>query len=92
MINSTQIEIGTRALTEFVIKQQIHRIYIAVRDNYVIINPTKLAPSRNSYISKLWINHKKMKDKILFFIPEIKDIKYDQDYNNGEEKSSPFFV
>lgn len=73
---STQITINSRSLTDYFYQNRINRVYVDKRKNYAIIQPTNFRPSKNSFISKVWINDKRIKDKISFTIPNLCKIDY----------------
>ena len=66
---STEISINSRALGEYIHRFNIKSVYIDKRSNYVILKPTNLQASRNSFLSKVWINDNKVMGKVCFSIP-----------------------
>jgi hypothetical protein len=73
---ATQITISSRALTDYFYRNGINKAYIDQRKNYAIIKSTKFRPSKNSFISKVWINDKRVNDKLSFVIPKMCKINY----------------
>jgi len=65
------VTVSSKALRKILNSKSIQTIYCDVRDNYLIISPSSLRPSRNSYVAKIYPS-----GKISFTIPEYKPIKF----------------